>query len=324
MQKLFQITTLAAITFVLSVFSDANAQWPEYTQIGEKNYIEIGGRALNRPGTDLDFAILQDATTGETLFSANQATSASSAAGVELSYNFVSKHGRSFEFRTFTGTWDARSSVDQGNIVSPLFPGDVVDFVDYNYDSRIFSFELNAKRSFRQGLTLFAGPRFVSFNDEISFVAGINAIPIGPTQPFDTERRQSIEAINNLVGLQVGLRHDQRWAQVFRSAGFIRTGGYVNPTKVRTSDQSGLVGFAPTELLRTEATKSTGSLLVEVGGKAYLDIAQGCSLFAGYEATWIDGIALAPPSFFTPESGEVETANTLFFHAITFGMRFGW
>lgn len=323
MQKLLQITTMAAIVLAMGIVSDVNAQWPEYTQVGEKNYIEIGGRAYNRPGTDLQLSILEDATTGETLFNANQATSASSAAGVEMSYNFVNRFGRSMEFRTFTGTWDARSSLNQGNIVSPLFPGETADFVDYNYRARIFSFELNGKRALRQGLTLFGGPRFVSFNDEVSYVAGVNADPFGVNQ-LATERRQTLEAINNLIGLQAGLRYDKRLSNYFRAAGFIRTGGYMNPTKVRTSNQAGVVGVPPVELFRTEATKSTGSFLAEVGGKLYVDLAPSCSLFAGYEGTWIDGVALAPPSFLTTDTGEVETANTLFMHAITFGMRFGW
>jgi len=323
-QKLLTITKLAAVVLAMVIVNDANAQWPQYTQVGDKNYIEIGLRAYNRPGTDLQLSILQDATTAETLFSANQATSASSAAGVEASYNFVNRYGRKMEFRTFTGTWDSRSSLDQGNIESSLFPGEVADFVDYNYDARIFSFELNAKRSLRPGLTFFGGPRFVSFTDKISYVAGVNALPFGTVQPFGTERRQSLEAINNLIGLQAGLRYEKPLTQYFRSAGFIRTGGFVNPTKVRTSNQAGAVGIPPVELLRTEATKSTGSFLAEVGGKVYLDFAPNCSLFAGYEGTWIDGVALAPPSFLTTETGEVETANTLFMHAVTFGMRFGW
>ena len=324
MQKLLQITTLVAIVFAMSIPSDANAQWPEYTSIGEKNYIEIGGRAFNRPGTDLDLAILQDATTAETLFDANQATAASSAAGIELAYNFTSRYGRFLEFRTFVGTWDATSIIDGGNIESPLFPGQIADSVNYQYDSQIFSFELNVKRALRSGLTFFGGPRYLSFTDEISFVAQDDADVIGGTQPFDLEVRNAIEAKNNLIGFQAGLRFEKQATQHFRGAGFIRTGGYFNPTTVRTFNQSGVVGLPPTTLVATENTKATGSFLAEVGGKLYLDLAPNMSVFAGYEGTWIDGVALAPPSFFTPDSGEVETANTLFFHAITFGCRFGW
>ena len=120
------------------------------------------------------------------------------------------------------------------------------------------------------------------------------------------------------------MRIEKRVTQYFRGAGFIRTGGFYNPTKIRTSNQAGIIGIPPDELFRTEDTKSTGSFLAEVGGKVYLDFAPNCALFAGYEATWIDGIALAPPSFLSIDSREVETANTLFMHAITFGMRFGW
>lgn len=324
MQKLFQLTTLLAVTLVITFTSSANAQWPEYTQIGEKNYIEIGMRAYNRPGTDLDLSILQDATTAETLLSANQATAAASAAGVELSYHFETRRGQKMEFRTFTGTWDTEHVLDQGNIESPLFPGDIADQVTYNYDARIFSFELNWKRPVFQGATLFGGPRFVHIEDKISYTAEQFPDPLGVANPFGASQTQSLEAINNLVGLQAGLRFEKRASQNFRGVGFIRGGGYFNPTKVRTSFESGLDFIPPTTTLDTEATKSTGSLLVEIGGRLYLDFTPNCSLYAGYEGTWIDGIALAPPSFLTTESGEVETANTLFMHAVTFGMRFGW
>ena len=323
-QKLFRLTILLAVTLTISFVSSADAQWPEYTHIGEKNYIEIGIRAYNRPGTDLPLSILQDATTGQTLFSANQATAASSAAGVELAYHFTTRYARKMEFRTFTGTWDSETTIDSGNIVSPLFPGEIADEVVYNYDARIFSFELNQKRPLFQGATLFGGPRYVHISDEISYVASQFADDIGTANPFDTEQRQTLEATNHLIGLQAGLRYEKGLTQYFRGAGFIRAGGYYNPTKVRTSFESGIPVLPPVNTLDTENTKSTGSLLVEVGGKLYLDFAPGCAAYAGYEATWIDGIALAPPSFLTTETGEVETANTLFMHAITFGMRFGW
>ena len=322
MQKLLHITTLAAMALAMCIVNDANAQWPEYTQVNNKNYIEIGGRAFNRPGTDLDLSIVEDSVTGQTLFSANQATAAASAAGVELSYHFATRLGRQLEFRTFTGTWDSNTFIDGGNISSSLFPGQVADSFDYNYDSQIFSFELNQKRALFPGLTFFGGPRFLSFRDEISFVATVDADP--PATLFAGETRQSFEAINNLIGLQAGLRYEKAVNNFIRGAGFIRTGGYFNPTTVRTSAQTGVVGLPPMTLLNTEATKATGSFLAEVGGKVYVDFARGCSVFAGYEGTWIDGVALAPPSFLTQDTGEVETANTLFFHAITFGFRFGW
>ena len=42
--------------------------------------------------------------------------------------------------------------------------------------------------------------------------------------------------------------------------------------------------------------------------------------YVGYEATWIDGIALAPANV-TLVGGAIDTNNTSFFEAVTFGMQ---
>ena len=274
MQKLFQFASLLAIASVTLLTNDANAQWPQYSQIGEKNYIEFNLRALNRPGDDLDFGVLQNATTLATLLSAEDATSAGSAAGVELSYNFKARHGQPLEFRTFTGTWDSDRSFSGGNLQSQLLTGQIIDTLDYEYDARIFSFELNAKRPAFQGATLFGGPRFVHLDDSISVSVGQDADADGATVTTDTQTDQTAEAINNLIGLQAGLRYEKRATRHLRGAGFIRAGGYVNPTRVRIStsrtftNDLGAATFSDV----AETSKSTGSLLVEVGGKLYVDM----------------------------------------------------
>ena len=322
-QKLYQSTTLLALTLVLTFASSAAAQWPEYSQIGKKNYVEFGIRALVRPGDDLDLPIFNDATSGVPLLSVDDVTTGGSAAGVELSYHFENRHGGDFEFRTIVGSFDSERQITDGNIATPFFPGQILDTVDYQYESRIFSLEVNRKRSIAQGLTLFGGPRFFQLNEEASFSTFQQAGVPGATATTDTTTVQSIDAINNLIGLQVGLRRDRRLTPDFRSAVFIRTGGYFNPTRLvldNSTSQFGVTGNAITDL-----SKSTGSFLVELGGKVYWDLSSNCSLFAGYEATWIDGIALAPPQFLNAATtGEVETSNTLFFHSITAGFRVDW
>jgi len=55
----------------------------------------------------------------------------------------------------------------------------------------------------------------------------------------------------------------------------------------------------------------------------YADIVPNtASLYVGYEATWIDGIAVAPAQLIPSNFGGVETANTVFFQAVTFGFSF--
>ena len=327
MQKLFQFTSLFAVAVVAMLGNEAQAQWPQYTQVGEKNYIEVGLRAYSRPGDDLDFPVLQNATTFETLLSAEDATSAGSAAGVEMSYHFEARHGQQLEFRTLIGTWDTDRFIDGGNLQSQLLPGQLIDSVEYDYDARIYSVELNAKRPVFQGATLFGGPRFVHFNDTVSTSAFQDASATDATVIADTQTDRSAEAINNLIGLQAGLRYEKRANQYIRGAGFIRAGGYFNPTRVRIDTvQTVTTPLAPQIFpIAAETSKATGSLLVEAGGKFYWDFTPNCALFAGYEATWIDGIALGPPTLLTTATtGEVETGNTLFLHAVTAGLRFDW
>ena len=106
------------------------------------------------------------------------------------------------------------------------------------------------------------------------------------------------------------------------TTGFIRTGGYYNPTEVTSTLNSFSDGLLFDSEPDTTITKSTGSFLAEVGGRVYVDLYHNLvSSYVGYEATWIDGIALAPTAFLNDGTAGVDTANTLFFHAITFGLR---
>ncbi len=323
-----QLFTLAAFCAAFCISQSTNAQAPDYTQVGQTSYIEIGLRAYIRPGADLDFPVFVDSVTNATLFDAEDATNANSAAGVEINYHFESKLGRKLQLRAFLGNFDNTTLLDGGNISTPFIPGTVLDSVQYDYDSQIYSVELMAARSLRQGVTLFGGPRFVSLDDEITVTSEID--PVFPAQPDTFRDTRITEAINHLIGLQAGLRFDGQVTSRIRGAGFIQAGGYFNPTTVRTSLVAGLDSappgntLFPSQTLDTENTKSTGSLLVETGGKVYFDIVRNVSLFAGYEATWIDGVALGPTSAFTGTTGEIETANTLFLHAITAGLNIRW
>ena len=125
-----------------------------------------------------------------------------------------------------------------------------------------------------------------------------------------------------MIGLQAGLDLRFPISQQIYTTGFLRTGGYYNPTEVNSSLESFSAGVLFDSEPTTRQTKSTGSFLAEVGGRIYVDLYEDTiSSYVGYEATWIDGIALAPPAFFGDGTSGVDTANTLFFHAVTFGIR---
>jgi hypothetical protein len=317
------------MTLTVCFGNDANGQWPQYTEGQHHDSIEIGGRAYNRPGTSLEIPLILESETGETLFDANQATSVSSAPGVEISYNFKSPFGRKMEFRTIVADWDTDTFVEGANLESPLFPGVTPDAVNYNYESKLFSFELNASRPLMQGVTLFAGPRFVHFEDQVNLTTNLTLDPGFGSPSLPAVDRQSFEAINNIIGLQAGLNVDYQLTQWFKLKGFIRTGGYVNPTKVYFNNTQSAAGDTA-ELASFQLNKSTGTFLAETGGRIYVDLRPGAvQLYGGYEATWIDGVALAPTQYLTVDvdgnrTDTVQTANTLFMHAITFGLRMSY
>ena len=155
------------------------------------------------------------------------------------------------------------------------------------------------------------GPRIVSTKDLVE-VSGSQVIA-GTT----FTETQTTEATNILLGLQGGLELNYPIADGIRINGFGRFGGYTNPTEVTfgTTDALG----ATTE---NSITKQTGSFLAEIGGRLYVDIFPSVlSVYVGYEATWIDGLALAPAQFFDGGANGVETANTPFFNAATLGLR---
>ncbi len=321
-------STFAAIAITIAASLSAghcHAQWPGTTRGNHhKHWLEIGGRAYSRPGTDLNIPLIVDAETSETLFTASQATNGGSAPGLEISYGFEGPMDRQWEFRTVLAEFQTSTSVPGPGLSSPLFPGEgVLDF-DYEYESDLLSFELNSCRNLAPGVRFIAGPRYLSLT-ETARTELFSVVPSGPiaqTPPIPLNTFSTREATNGLIGLQAGLDLRYQVAQQIYTTGFIKTGGYYNPTEVTSSLESFTDGIPFDSEPETRATKSTGSFLAEVGGRVYVDLYEdSISAYAGYEATWIDGIALAPTAFLNDGSAGVETANTLFFHAVTFGLR---
>lgn len=276
--------------------------------------VEFGAKAYDRPGDDLGLPLISDSITNEALFDSENATDLGSAGGAEVKFNWISaKRGRELELRTIIADWEEFSQIDGANLTSPFFidPAAQPSSIGYNYDSDYFSIELMARRAIRPGVTLMFGPRIVSTKDLVE-ISGSQVV-LGTT----FTEVQTTEATNVLLGLQGGVEFNYPLADGVRLNGFGRFGGYTNPTEVNfeTTDALG----ASTE---STLTKQTGSFLAEIGGRLYIDIfPNALSAYVGYEATWIDGLALAPAQIFSGGVNGVDTANTPFFNAATLGLR---
>lgn len=315
---------MSSLKFIITIFvlvgsasfcvPESLAQdWAHLTAQDQRFSVEFGAKAYDRPGDDLGLPIITDSITNEVLFDSDQATDLGSAGGAEVKFNFLNKHGRELELRTIIADWEEFTDINGPNLVSPFFviPGSEPTAITYGYDSDYFSIELMARRAIRPGVTVMFGPRIVSTKDLVE-VSGTQFV--GPATFTET---QTTEATNILLGLQGGLELNYPIADGVRINGFGRFGGYTNPTEVT---------FSTVDVFGAESensiTKSTGSFLAEIGGRLYVDIFPNTlSVYVGYEATWIDGLALAPAQILSGGINGVETANTPFFNAATLGLR---
>lgn len=321
-----KFSIFAAIAVSVSAVLPAStcvAQWPAATRgTDHRHSLEIGIGGYNRPGQGSSTPIITDADTGETLFDADDATSVGGAVGLDIRYKFETPGGRNLRFRSILADFDtANEIIGVNGVESPLLT-DPTNRVQYEYDSRLLSFELMSIRNLAPGINFVAGPRYISIREEVrtevdgEFDFG-NGIP-----PVTATEVDTLAADNGLIGLQAGLEITLPISRYLYAETFIRTGGFYNPTEVSESEQTLTGGqFIDPPLFGERNTKSTGSFLGEVGGRLFFDVVpDSIAGYVGYEATWIDGIALAPAQL-TAAPLTVDTANTVFFQAFTFGVK---
>ncbi len=239
-----------------------------------------------------------------------------------MKFGWVTKNDRELEFRTILAGWDQTHFITGTDLVSPFFPtGATPTDVEYGYTSDYFSFELMSRKAIMPGITCMFGPRIVSTRDQVTQIGSLSIDPGDGSGSILFSETRNTEATNILLGLQGGLEFNIPVGRSIYVNSFIRVGGYTNPTEVTTTISD---NFSPL-LDVTQETKSTGSFLGEIGVRLYADLVpNSCSIYVGYEATWIDGIALAPAQLLTTGITEVETANTPFFNAAVLGLQWGY
>ena len=320
MRKFTFIATVIALLANAMWVAESHAQWPQTTFNDMRFSLEVGAKAYDRPGSKLGLPLITDSVTNDTLFGSDQATDLGSAGGAEVKFNFESRHGQEYEIRTIIADWEQLETIEGANLQSPFFPrgAPAPTSVDYGYSADYFSIELMARRAIRPGVTVMAGPRYVSTKDLIRLAGSVLVNPGDGTNTVLVTETQTIEATNGLIGLQCGVEFNVPITPAVYINGFGRFGGYMNPTEVHTGTFNDFSGVSTSGT----QSKSTGSFLGEVGGRLYCDlIPNHLATYVGWEGTWIDGIALAPAQVLTVGDTSVQTANTPFFNAVTFGVR---
>jgi hypothetical protein len=205
-------------------------------------------------------------------------------------------------------------------------PGDFVQTTDdrdqamaWRYATRLYNAELNVRWDLCPRVTMLAGFRWVGLWENLQ-----GTLPPERATPFwDTRTR------NQLCGLQLG----EDWKMLnwghFSIDGLVRAGIFDN----YASETTGV------SIYRTvyweSASTNHAAFLGQIGLRAKYQLTQRLLLKAGYEAFWLQGVALAPaqvPQTFS--NGEprnvyvralgVDSGSGVFYHGVTAGLEFAF
>jgi hypothetical protein len=181
-----------------------------------------------------------------------------------------------------------------------VLPGQVVN---YNYISRLHSAEINLRHPLWERLSVLMGFRDLELHEELN--ARIDNAPV-----FD------VNVDNHLYGGQIGLNVAFINTCSYSIEGVVKVGVYGN--------HSDLAMRIP-DLLFGDKTSHT-AVQGEIGLMGIYQVTEHLSARLGYQAMWIDGIAIA--------SDQVENANpanakpymggSLFYHGATAGFEYAF
>jgi hypothetical protein len=182
--------------------------------------------------------------------------------------------------------------------------------------SRLFSSEINLRRPVRPWLTVMAGFRWVELDDTYG-AQGTEAVL---SSPFS----ETIRAHNNLFGLQSGLDAALLKDTCFQIHGFFKSGLFYDVVSQNTT----LSNPANLGTLAASADGGHAAFVGEIGLFASQQIYKNTVVRGGYEAMFLDGVALAPrqiPSTnLTTGAASTETGGGLVYHGISVTLEVSW
>ena len=181
-----------------------------------------------------------------------------------------------------------------------------------DYRSEFNSFELNYRHWFLPELSLIAGFRYVNWHEDLN--AAFDTAP-GPVNLVD-------HTSNNLFGFQIG----GDWKQKFGDRFGIELGGkagiYGNRSEL---DGSGFVPGVGSGDVNTAAWRT--AFVGELSLVGTYNLTTYLKFRAGYEAMWIQGLALAPdqisPTNFLA-APSINSRGGVFLHGAIVGLELQW
>jgi len=182
-----------------------------------------------------------------------------------------------------------------------LLPGDVVN---YHYISSLHSAEINLRHPIWERLSVLMGFRDLELHEELN--ATVNNI-----------QALAVNVDNHLYGGQIGMNfafiNTCRWSL----EGVIKAGVYGNYSDLELS--------RPDHLPFGQQTSHT-AVQGEIGLTGIFQVTEHLSARLGYQAMWLDGIAIAGDQVENadPQNPKPYMGGTLFYHGATAGFEYAF
>ena len=175
----------------------------------------------------------------------------------------------------------------------------------FNWSSRLYNVELNARWNPCCRVTMLAGFRWANLREDFIGERVINSmfLPVG-----------DVRTNNNLYGFQVGADARLWECGCFSINGLGKAGIYGNHAEQsQVYPESGVAFFAST---------NHTAFIGELGLQARYQVTQSLALRAGYELLLLDGVAIAPIQMGNPTG--IDSNATVFYHGATAGLEFNF
>ena len=197
-------------------------------------------------------------------------------------------------------------SVPGATIISTAFP------MQLDYSSKLYNGEINLRWNPTCRITMLAGFRWVELDENLD----ASLVPATRELFFNSHTK------NDLYGFQIGTDTKLWECGCFSIDGLVKGGIYNNNARQSSWTSAGAyVG---------EGSTSTNhvAFLGEAGLQCKYQVTCNLTLKAGYEAIWIDGVALAPgqmqASNFATDQFGINTDGGVFYHGATAGFEYNF
>jgi hypothetical protein len=193
--------------------------------------------------------------------------------------------------------------------------------MDWDYATKLYNAEFNVRWNPCCRVTMLAGFRWMNLSE--SLVGALEPPTISWEPPF-----WNTTTTNNLFGFQIGADGKLLERGRFSIDGLLKAGIFDN-----NAEQTTTVSVIAKQLRSGSASTNHAAFVGETGLQCKYQVTKGLLLKAGYEAIWMQGVALAPGQVqetyvtllpMTVQALGVNCDSGVFYHGATVGLEYSF